>query len=762
MRTKKKRSFPLSIALARWLKSRGIDWRILVGAVVCYLLAFLIVVVAIQKNTLFAKTPLPELGTVAGEDIIVDRDILYVDEGATAELREASAALVPPVFAMNDEITRQSIESLRRFREMFLQGHGERSEEGGSEAVLPQKMLLQLQREFPRLIGRITTEELSLLLSADNMETILDEASVLLQEVMYSGLLAMPDSRDQEPGLFAAGTVDIWQGGAGKERIEIAEVATPDRLPEWAMGRMESESLDAVDKNLVVLILELFAEENAFYDQEKTELEKKRTRDEVQDVVRKLVEGQVIARRGDIVDEETLRKVRTIGESTITVNLTSIAGTAAFLGLIFALSAFLLNRRFYSEGLTMAEMSLLAGSALLCLLVGAFIVQINWDPAWLPVSVLIPISTFTILITLIINARVGVVFSLILAALVLVITRMNVGAFLFAFFSGVAGCAVTLKSERRIDLIRAGLILAAFDFLVLVMLGFLSNFRMSEMPLALGWGVANGFLSGILSLGFVPILEHILNAATRFRLMELSDLNAPIFKRMLSLAPGTYNHSIMVANLAETACTRIGANALLARVGAYYHDIGKVDQSKYFVENQQAQNRHDDLKPSLSAAVIKSHLKQGIEKAKELGLPKEVIDIISQHHGRGLISYFYQRALDANADEKVSSEDYRYSGEWPRTKEAAVVMLADAVEATSRTLKKPTIPRLEKMIWSIIMDRFNAGGLSRSNLTFNDLDKIKASFVNILAGYFHTRIEYPKQKEPGKQKEAPRQREATS
>jgi putative nucleotidyltransferase with HDIG domain len=224
-------------------------------------------------------------------------------------------------------------------------------------------------------------------------------------------------------------------------------------------------------------------------------------------------------------------------------------------------------------------------------------------------------------------------------------------------------------------------------------------------------------------------------------------LNAPIFKRMLSLAPGTYNHSIMVANMAESACIEIGANALLARVGAYYHDIGKVDQSKYYIENQREYNRHDDLKPSLSAAVIKSHLKLGIEKAKELGLPKEVIEIVSQHHGRGLISYFYQRALKADTDEKVSSDDYRYSGDWPKTKEAAVVMLADAVEAVSRTLKKPTIARLDKMVWEIIMDRFNAGGLNQSNLTFNDLDKIKDSFVQILAGYFHTRIEYPKQKE---------------
>jgi len=207
----------------------------------------------------------------------------------------------------------------------------------------------------------------------------------------------------------------------------------------------------------------------------------------------------------------------------------------------------------------------------------------------------------------------------------------------------------------------------------------------------------------------------------------------------------------MVANLAEFACTRIGANALLASVGGYYHDIGKIDQAKYFIENQKEMNLHDDLKPSLSAAVIKSHVKVGIEKAKEIGLPKEVIDIIAQHHGRALISYFYQRALDTDKDErrgKVSSDDYSYPGEWPKTKEAAVIMLSDAAEAASRTLKSPTVGKLEKFIWSIIMDKFNSGELNRSNLTFNDLEEIKNTFVHVLAGYFHSRIEYPNQKEP--------------
>jgi putative nucleotidyltransferase with HDIG domain len=262
-----------------------------------------------------------------------------------------------------------------------------------------------------------------------------------------------------------------------------------------------------------------------------------------------------------------------------------------------------------------------------------------------------------------------------------------------------------------------------------------------------GWGILNGLGSSMIGVGMLPILEHALNSASRFRLFELSDINAPVLKRMLSLAPGTYTHSLSVANLAESACSAIGANAMLARVGAYYHDIGKIDQAEYFIENQTSFNKHDELKPSLSAAVIKAHVKMGIEKARELDLPDEVFDIIAQHHGRGVIKYFYQRALENGEKAGVASEEYSYAGVPPRSREAAVVMLADTVEAASRTLKKPTIAKLEKFVWDIIMERFTSHELGESELTLRDLEVIKKSFVQVLAGYFHSRIEYPKIKE---------------
>ncbi|HPM73300.1 MAG TPA: HDIG domain-containing protein, partial [Spirochaetales bacterium] len=261
------------------------------------------------------------------------------------------------------------------------------------------------------------------------------------------------------------------------------------------------------------------------------------------------------------------------------------------------------------------------------------------------------------------------------------------------------------------------------------------------------WSAVNGFLCGVLALSFLPVLEHMLNAPTVFRLQELSDLNAPALKRLLSVAPGTYSHSVTVAHLAESACREIGADALLARVGAYYHDIGKIEKPEYFIENQSGYNKHDEINPRLSATVLRGHVKFGLERADALRLPESVKAIIAEHHGTSLISYFFAQAQKESME--ASSEEYRYPGPLPSSKEAAVVMLADCVEAASRTLKRPTIGRLEQFVKELVMDRFGNGQLSMSALTFRDLELIMNSFVRVLSGHFHSRIEYPKTKEQG-------------
>jgi putative nucleotidyltransferase with HDIG domain len=314
----------------------------------------------------------------------------------------------------------------------------------------------------------------------------------------------------------------------------------------------------------------------------------------------------------------------------------------------------------------------------------------------------------------------------------------------------VAAAFVLQNAERRIDLIKAGFILAALHVFTALGLLLIQRGSLADYPPALFLAAVNGIASGMLVLGFLPVLEHVLNAPTTFRLIELSDLNSPILKRLFVAAPGTYSHSVMVANIAEAACQEIGANALLARVGAYYHDIGKIDQPDYFVENQTAYNKHDDIPPRLSATVIRSHVKLGVEKARLLGLPREVSDIIAEHHGNSVISWFYHEALkressDLNNKSTVNMEDFTYPGNPPRSRESAVVMLADVTEAAVRTLKKPTVARLEKFIHELFLSKFDAGQLWDSDLTFRELQTIENTFVRVLAGHYHSRIEYPKQ-----------------
>ena len=315
--------------------------------------------------------------------------------------------------------------------------------------------------------------------------------------------------------------------------------------------------------------------------------------------------------------------------------------------------------------------------------------------------------------------------------------------FFFALISGIVATRTVSRAEKRIELIRAGIGVSLINILLVVCLGLFQNNDLRHILYGVIYAGLNGFGCAILNLGLLPFFEHLLNAPTVFRLIELSDTNVPILKKMLTLAPGTYSHSINVANLAESACRDIGANPLIARVGSFYHDIGKIEQAEYFIENQTAGNKHEELQPSLSVAVIKSHVKVGIEKGKELGLPREIIEIISQHHGKGLINYFYAQAIKSGKRTKINPEDYSYTEAYPTSKEAAVVMLADTVEAISRTLKNPSIMKLDKMIGTAIMEKLNAGLLTESEITMKDLEIIKKRFVQILAGQFHTRIEYP-------------------
>jgi putative nucleotidyltransferase with HDIG domain len=260
----------------------------------------------------------------------------------------------------------------------------------------------------------------------------------------------------------------------------------------------------------------------------------------------------------------------------------------------------------------------------------------------------------------------------------------------------------------------------------------------------------------VISLGTIPFFEIILNIPTNFRLLELADLNSPIIKKIQMEAPGTYHHSINVANMAENAATYINANPLLVRVASLYHDIGKIPNSQYYIENIRGEeNKHDFIKPSLSNSILKAHVKIGVEMAREFKLPIEVIEIIEQHHGTSLMRYFYHQALESKDNgSEIEKQDYHYPGPKPQTREAAIVMLADTLEAASRTLHNPSAKRIEELVNEIVESNFRAGQLNESSLTLRGLMKISIVFRRYLTGVFHSRIDYPDDREIEKTRQA--------
>jgi len=262
------------------------------------------------------------------------------------------------------------------------------------------------------------------------------------------------------------------------------------------------------------------------------------------------------------------------------------------------------------------------------------------------------------------------------------------------------------------------------------------------------WGIVNSFFCSIIVMFILPIFESLFDLTTDFTLMELSDLNRPLLKRLLIEAPGTYHHSIMVGNMVEAVAEDIGANSLLARVGAYYHDIGKLAKPEYFFENKgESLNKHEKLTPTMSALILASHVKEGVELAKKEKLPKIVIDAIREHHGTTVMAYFYQKALEYDSHDSVNIDDFRYPGPRPQSKETALIMLADSAEAAVRSLKEPTAPRIRGIVEKIIESRMNDGELDESGLTLNDIAIIRERFIKILTGIFHPRISYPAQEE---------------
>ncbi|MFA5114739.1 MAG: HDIG domain-containing metalloprotein [Candidatus Omnitrophota bacterium] len=354
----------------------------------------------------------------------------------------------------------------------------------------------------------------------------------------------------------------------------------------------------------------------------------------------------------------------------------------------------------------------------------------------------IPFSAVPMLATLLFG-NLWVSFLLALASGISVGSLAGMHYYLAVIFliSGIVSSLLVLGARRRMAIIRAGFITGLVQMLsVLLVDRFLPADPSKYIIL-----MVNGLASSILVLGILPFFEYLFRTVTDISLLELADFDHPLLKRMIMEAPGTYHHSLIVGNLSEAACQAIGAHALLARIGAYYHDIGKLYKPDYFTENQDVINsRHENLAPTISKMVIMNHVKEGEELARKHKLNPRLVEFILQHHGTSLVYFFYRRALEnPQEQQEVSEEGFRYPGPKPSTKEAAVVLLADSVEAAMRSLKDPSAPKIEELVHRIINNKFIDGQLDSCDLTLKDLEKISAVFIRILSGIYHSRVTYP-------------------
>ncbi|MCY0865939.1 MAG: HDIG domain-containing protein [Sulfobacillus sp.] len=453
----------------------------------------------------------------------------------------------------------------------------------------------------------------------------------------------------------------------------------------------------------------------------------------------KILQGEVVVQQGQVVTPGDIAVLRQLGLLDQGFNPAPILGSMIFSAALVALMAgylVFLRRAFLDSW----KISVMVGLILVVGLLAADTLEAVPGLSYLVVP------AAAIMTTALSDAGLGLVMSGILAMAIAVLTGLDLNVALVSFFGGIAGVFGTSRLSQRYDILRAGVLVGVVSLFTLLGLDVMEGAGLTE-PVVwqyLIWALVDGVFASILAMGSIPLLEGPFGVITAMKLIELSNPNQPLLRKLLVEAPGTYHHSIMVGNLAEAATEAVGGNSLLARVGAYYHDIGKTKRPYFFVDNQfGAENPHDRLSPALSALIIASHVKDGLELAHEHKLPEAISQFIREHHGTTVIRYFYRKAVEMDTGDGVDETDFRYDGPKPQTKETAIVMLADASEATTRTLKNPTPQTIEQVVRRLIKERLEDGQLDEANLTLKDLDVIAQTFTRVLTGVFHQRIEYP-------------------
>lgn len=658
-----------------------------------------------------------KLGQISPEDIVAPRAAVFIDETRTAELRKQAAAAVQKVYQEDDRASAAAQDAARGFFQE-LQLLRENSELDSGRKLEQLRVLVQTQlvasgQEPLRLEER---DYRALLETNETNLRNLEEKTIRL----IDGLMARSIKEEDLPGIRT-------QAGLEARRIDVAE-----NLKTWSA---------VIAGGLIrpTLILNQEATNRLIED----------AQSKVTPVERSVKAGQILVRKGDPVSAADIEALKQLGIQRAKSFWVTLAGMALLVLVLTVVSLLYLrsyHREIFSSDQLLALLALLVIITMLAAKVFAAINFSSRPELSASVAYIIPSAVGPMMMAILLNPRIGIFGTIITGVLIAVVTGLHdVSYIIVALVSGLVGVFSVARVDQGWDLAKGGLLIGGVNVLVIVALGMVAReATMAGVLLGSAYGIFNGLLSAVLTTGILPYLEAGFKITSSIRLLELANPNQPLLKRLLIEAPGTYHHSVIVGNLADAAAETVGAHSLLVRVAAYYHDIGKVKRPYFFIENQHPkENPHDKLSPNLSSLIITSHVKDGVDLARQAKLPQVIVDIISQHHGNSLVAYFYHRALETSQPETVDESSYRYDAPKPQSKEAALVMLADAVEAAIRSLQKPTPGRVEGLVRRVIKERLNDGQLDESDLTFKDLDAVAGAFVRVLSGIYHTRIEYP-------------------
>ncbi|MCP3940336.1 MAG: HDIG domain-containing protein [Desulfobacteraceae bacterium] len=694
-----------------------------------------------------------QIGDVAQRDIKAPKKFFIEDKDVTNARKKQIKELVKTVYDFDDSLLTDislHVEAAMEFaRQLFKKPQNSNTPDPTFA------MALTTKPEFEKKIGiKISDEGFNILYKHRFSANITNKIKTILNKILSNGVVGNKNLllTEEKKG------INLRTITSHNEQTinNLKTVYGPDQAK--TMVRIEGqpllEKLNHNLSNLIVDICQRLLQPNITLNKNETEKRILEAQSKINPILYQIKAGEMIIREGERVDKIKLIKLTTLKEQIVKKNtyMASI-GTAMITCFLILVVYYLFlkdHKRLKNNHNT--HMIFLAFGLILYLFFTKIVIYIArlshpemaWELAASSFYTIVPIQAATMITCLFLGFDIAIFFTIVLSVLVSLAFGGSLQVFIFFFFSSITAAYWINERQERKNFIIAGFKLAIFNSIFAIALGFYSLSHPTPMLLAkeVIFAFCGGLLAATLTVGFTPLIEVFFNYTTAAKLLEFSNLEQPLIKKLMIEAPGTYNHSVIVATLAEAAASAAEANGLQAKVMGYYHDIGKLDKTMYFIENQaDGKNRHDKLSPSMSALILIQHVKKGVEMAKAHKLGNEIIEGILQHHGTSLIKYFYNKSLSSGND-KVNEADFRYPGPKPQTREAGIVMLADVVEAAVRALERPTPSRIQGRVKELISDIFADGQLEECELTLKDLHQIAKSFNKILTSIYHSRIEY--------------------